>query len=102
MQNWRVTLAQDGTVRSVEQLVDEPVFAKILPGLSRDQVLLALGLPSEERSYQNLQENVVSWRYRAAGSVIMFFNAHFDPTGYLKYTSRSLDPLANSNSMRRR
>jgi hypothetical protein len=102
MQNWRVTLAPDGTVRSVEQLVDEPGFAKILPGMTLEQVLLALGRPSEEKAFQNLQENVVSWRYMEFGNRVMFFNAHFGPSGLLKYVSRTPDPQAVSTSSRRR
>jgi hypothetical protein len=102
MQNWRVILALDGTVRSVEQLVDEPTFAQIRPDMTREQVLLALGRPSEEKAYAGLQEAVVSWRYMEFGRRVMFFNAHFDPSGHLKYTSRTPDPAANTGSSRRR
>ena len=94
-ENWRVTLAPDGTVRSVEQLVDEPTFARIVPGMTRDQVLEALGRPTEEKSYSVLKEDAVSWRYVEFGNRVMFFNAHFDPSGRLKYTSRTPDPAAN-------
>ena len=31
-------------------------------------------------------------RYREAGNRLMFFNAHFDGSGRLKYDSRSEDP----------
>ena len=92
MENWRVTLAPDGTVRSVEQLVDEPTFARILPGLTREQVLQMLGRISEEKSYANLGEDVLSWRYLEFGDRRMFFNAHFDRSGRLRYTTRSPDP----------
>ena len=91
MENWRVTIGPDGTVRSVEQLIDESNFARILPGLTREQVLQMLGRPSEEQSYKNLDENVVSWRYMEFGNRMMFFNAHFDRSGRLKYTSRTPD-----------
>lgn len=92
MENWRVTLAPDGTVRSVEQLVDEPTFARILPGLSRSEVLQMLGRPSEEKHFPNLGEDVLSWRYLEFGNRRMFFNANFGPDGRLKYTSRTPDP----------
>ena len=102
MQNWRVTLAPEGTVLSVEQLVDEPTFAKIQPGMTRDQVLMELGRPTEQKSYALLNEDVASWRYMEFGNRVMFFNAHFDPSGRLKYASRSPDPAANNRSSGRR
>jgi len=96
MENWRVTLAPDGTVRNVEQLVDEPTFAKVVPGLSRSQVLQLLGRPSEEKGYPNLGEDVLSWRYLEFGNRRMFFNAHFGTDGRMKYTSRNPDPSQNT------
>jgi hypothetical protein len=96
MENWRVTIGPDGTVRSVEQLVAEPTFARILPGLTIDQVLQMLGRPSEEQTYPNLAEHVVSWRYLEFGNRVMFFNAHFDSAGRLKYTSRTPDPAQHT------
>jgi len=99
-ENWRVTLAPDGTVRSVEQLVNEPTFAKIVRGMTRDQVLEALGRPTEEKRFVLLKEDVISWRYVEFGSRIMLFNAHFDPSGHLKYTSRTPDPAANNSGGR--
>ncbi len=101
LQNWRVTLSAEGRVRSVEQLVDEPYFAKIRPGMSRGEVLLTLGVISEERAYPNLQETVLSWRYRDFGSRLMFFNAHFDSSGILKYASRSIDPITHTGGRTR-
>jgi hypothetical protein len=62
--------------------------------MNRAEVLLTLGRPSEERSYHNLQETVVSWRYMDFGGRIMLFNAHFDSSGFLKYTSRTPEPTA--------
>jgi hypothetical protein len=93
-ENWRVTIAPDGTVRAVEQLVDEPTFASLRPGMSRDEVLRALGRPSETSAYPRLEEDVVSWRYMEFGLRSMFFNAHFDRSGRLKSTSRTLDPAS--------
>ncbi len=91
-ENWRVTLGADGTVRTVEQLVDEPTFTKVLPGLALEEVLNMLGRPSEHQAFANLEEAVVSWRYLEFGNRVMFFNAHFDRSGRLKYTSRTPDP----------
>ncbi len=93
MENWRVVVAPDGKVVSVEQLVDEYYFARVVPGLTEEEVRELLGRPTEEKNYSRLEERVVSWRYREFGNRIMFFNAHFDPSGRVKYASRSPDPL---------
>jgi hypothetical protein len=91
-ENWRVTLGADGTVRNVEQLLDEPHFARVKPGMTVDQVKLELGRPGEFAKYANLSEEVLSWRYMEF-SRRMFFNAHFDMSGRLKYASRSEESL---------
>jgi len=75
-----------------EQVVDESAFANVVLGLTRDEVLQMLGPPTEEQSFANLGEDVVSWRYVEFGNRLMFFNAHFDRSGRLKYTSRTPDP----------
>ena len=95
MQNWRVTLGPDGTVRAVEQLVDEPYFAKVQPGMARDDVVNLLGRFSEETHYRGLGEDVLSWRYLEFGQRVMYFNAHFDGSGRLKYASRTIDRKAD-------
>ena len=87
-ENWRVTLSADGTVQTVEQLLDEAHFRKLQPGMSMDEVKGALGRPAELNAFPRLAEQVLSWRFMEPGRG-MFFNAHFDASGRLKYTSRS-------------
>ncbi len=91
LENWRVSLSPDGTVRAVEQLLDEPHFARLKPGMSMDEVKRVLGRPYGTSHYSNLDEDVVSWLYRDPFTR-MFFNAHFDVAGHLKFTSRTPDP----------
>jgi hypothetical protein len=102
LENWRVTLNPDGTVRGVEQLLDEPHFARVKAGMSMDDVKRELGRPHSTTHYSNLREDVVSWLYRDPFTR-MFFNAHFDATGHLKTTSRSQDPtVVVPGTLRRR
>ncbi len=100
-ENWRVTLAADGTVRAVEQLLDEPHFARLKPGMTKSEVRLELGRPAESETqiYPNLNEEVWTWRYLEPQRR-MFFNAHFDQkTGKLKYTSRTEESYLPINDM---
>jgi hypothetical protein len=91
-ENWRVTLNADGTVRSMEQLIDEAHFAKVRRGMSVDEVLRELGRPSEKKAFANSGETVLSWGYMVPDQR-MQFNAHFDAaSGRLKRTSRTPDP----------
>jgi hypothetical protein len=92
-ENYRVTLSPDGTLRSVEQLIDEPYFARLQPGMTREQVLEILGRPSAYEAYPRLAETVILWNFTDFGSKRMQFNAHFDErTGLLTHTSRNEDP----------
>jgi hypothetical protein len=88
-ENYRVTLAPDGTVRSVEQLLTEENFARLRPGMTQAEVEQQLGRHAETMSFPNLQEDVLSWRFYDGVNTPMFFNAHFDPPGRLKYTTRT-------------
>lgn len=101
LENWRVRLNPDGTVLTVEQLLDEPHFAKLKRGMSMDEVKRELGRPYGTTHYSNLGEDVISWLYRDPFSR-WFFNAHFDGSGFLKTTSRSVDPTMVVPGSRRR
>ena len=63
--DWRVTLAPDGTVRAVEQILDEPYFARLKAGMTKQEVRQTLGRQAESDTqiYPNLGEEVCAWRY---------------------------------------
>jgi hypothetical protein len=102
LQSWRFTVAPDGSVEQVEQLLDEAHFARIRPGMTRDEVRRELGRHAESMRFPNLQEEVWSWRYMDYGNRRMFFNAHFDAEGRVKYTSRSEDYVPEALRLRLR
>jgi hypothetical protein len=91
-ENYRVVLDGSNRVVRVEQLMDEPHFMRLKPGMTKAEVTGVLGRHSEEAAYRRLDESVLSWRYRELGNRLMFFNAHFDASGRFKYDSRSMDP----------
>jgi hypothetical protein len=88
-ENWRVTLGPAGVVNAVEQLVDEPYFAKVHPGMTQREVLLVLGRPIELVELSNLDEVVLSWNYTEPGNRAMQFNAHLNRSGVVKEVSRT-------------
>lgn len=96
-ENWRVTVGKDGTVRSVEQLLDEAHFARLKSGMTIDEVKRELGRPAEFWKYANIAEEVISWRFMEFNRR-MFFNAHFDNSGRFKYASKSEEDLPQNEA----
>jgi hypothetical protein len=88
-ENWRVTVGKDGTVQSVRQLLAEDNFVNVRTGMTKAQVEEQLGRHGETMAFPNLGEEVWSWRFWGGQSQPMFFNAHFDNAGRLKYTTRT-------------
>jgi hypothetical protein len=85
--------AQMGSFGS-EEPVDEAVAASLQPGLTRQELVALLGPPAEQAGFRRLNETVASWRLVEFGNRRMLFNAHFNPTGVVKYYSRTMDPKA--------
>ena len=88
----RITVDRDSVVRSVEPVINEAHFARLRPGMTKEDVRHELGRPGEVARYPLLNEDVWSWRYVEFGNRRMFFNAHFDANGYFKYASRTPEP----------
>ena len=75
---YMVDLGPDHAVRDVHQVLDEPYFGRIQPGLSRDQVRRLLGAPKDVAEYKAKNEEVWSWRYKEANNWYRLFNVAFD------------------------
>ena len=89
-ETWRVSISKAGQVQSVEQILDPKYFSRMKPGITRDEVHAVLGRHAQTTVFNNLGEEVWSWRYTEPGGARYFFNAHLDLTnGRLKYTSRT-------------
>lgn len=70
-----------GKVRSVEQVLDNSVFARIVPGTTtRDEVWRMLGRPGEEWYLPRQQETVWDYRYLDLGEP-WIFRVGFTPAG---------------------
>ena len=90
---YMVDLGPDHAVRDVHQVLDDPYFAKIQPGQSRDQVRRVLGAPKDVAQYRGKNEEVWSWRYKEANSWYKLFNVAFDASsGTVLRTFRLDDP----------
>ena len=90
---YMVTLGANQAVREVRQVLSDEYFAKVSPGMSRDQVRLLLGRPCEITMFPARDEEVWSWRYEEQGP--MLFHALFDRSaGTVRTTLREEEGLS--------
>jgi hypothetical protein len=93
---YMVRFGPDQRTRSVYQALTLGQFAKIQPGVPRDEVRLLLGPPGQTMFFSRMNEEVWSYRYQVSASDNRIFNVHFDAkTGYVRSTSDQIDPLLN-------
>jgi hypothetical protein len=93
---YMVRFGPDQRTRSVYQALTLGQFAKIRPGVPRDEVRLLLGPPGQTMFFSRMNEEVWSYRYQVSASDNRIFNVHFDvKTGYVRSTSDQVDPLLN-------
>ncbi|SDC23433.1 Beta-barrel assembly machine subunit BamE [Cupriavidus sp. YR651] len=89
---WMVTTGADGTVRSIEQVLTAANFARVRPGMNKDQIRRMLGKPTKVEAFALKQEEVWGYRWFESSTDRAFFNVHFDNQGTVTTTSRSDDP----------
>jgi hypothetical protein len=91
---YMVRFGPDQRTRSVYQALTLGQFAKIQPGVPRDEVRLLLGPPGQTMFFSRMNEEVWSYRYQAAAGDNRIFNVHLDAkTGTVRGTSDQVDLL---------
>jgi hypothetical protein len=91
---YMIDLGPDRAVRAVHQVLDEPYFAKVSPGMSREQVHRLLGGPKEVAHYPRQHEEVWTWRFKQEQVWYRLFMVYFDEsTGTVVRTFRMDDPV---------
>ncbi len=88
--NYMITIGTDGKMSALRQVLKPANFAKVLPGLDRDQVRRLLGKPAQTQSYALKQEEVWDWRF-ADGQENKVFSATFDVNGKVVSSATTLD-----------
>jgi hypothetical protein len=78
---WFFMIDKDGKMRDYRQVLTEENFARIKPGMSKDEVRRMLGKPRSVAQYKLKNEEAWDWRYLPApGTGPRLFNVHFDMT----------------------
>lgn len=76
--NYMITIAPDGKMSALRQVLTPQNFAKVLPGMSMEQVRKMLGKPMKVTPYALKRETHYDWRYLNPPSTPMIFTVVFD------------------------
>jgi outer membrane protein assembly factor BamE (lipoprotein component of BamABCDE complex) len=79
VRTWEFVIDKSGLLKDYRQLLTQDTFARIKPGMTRDEVRRLLGKPRTVVQYKLKNEEAWDWRYQV-GTEPRFFNVHFDIT----------------------
>ena len=91
---YMVEIGPDGRYRRMANVLVAETFAKVRPGMTRDDVRRLLGKPTETQTFRLKQEEVWSWRHESVVPRTSMFNVHFGLDGVVRGTSDTPDPRA--------
>jgi outer membrane protein assembly factor BamE (lipoprotein component of BamABCDE complex) len=92
--NYFITIGSDGKMTSLRQVLKPSEFAKITPGLNKDEARKILGRPAKSIRY-DLKPNEENWEWRwLDGQDAKLFIATFDNDGKVIKTQSIDDPAA--------
>lgn len=77
--NYMITIGPDGKMSALRQVLTPQNFARVLPGMSMEQVRKMLGKPTKVTTYELKQETHYDWRYLNPPNTPMIFTAVMDP-----------------------
>ena len=88
-----LTFGPDQVLQRIEQVLNEANFARVRPGMSKDEIRRLLGRPGSIAVFEGQREEV--WDWRVAGTIPTeeaHFHVHFDvDSGLVKKTSRRVE-----------
>lgn len=86
--NFMATLAPDEVLRELVQVVTEENFARVRPGMGKDELRRLLGKPTETSRLPLMPVEVWSWAYDDVFPREMFFDVNLDADGKVIDTGR--------------
>jgi hypothetical protein len=97
MTTFMVSLAPDGTLRSVENVLDERHFAAVVPGKTdRDAIARMFGPPREKIGFDRSNEETWEYRFRNVYTYPARFIVVFDrATGLVKTSMQFSDTIGD-------
>lgn len=78
--NYMLTISPDGKLTALRQVLAPPYFAKVQPGLGKEEVRRILGRPAKVVPYELKKETEWEWKF-LDGTQNKFFVVTFDSRG---------------------
>jgi hypothetical protein len=92
-QTFMVRVGKDGLVQRIDQVLNEDHFYRIVPGITRDDVLRLIGPPIEVMDFARLQQTAWDYRYQDAWGYTAILSVMIDRQGIVVgRTSRRIEP----------
>ena len=97
--NDMITIGADGRMSALRQVLTERNFARVLPGMSMEEVRRMLGKPMKITTYDLKRETHYDWRYMEGSNRIdsRVFTAVFDTDLRVVRTMSVSDPELERN-----
>ncbi|GAC1530562.1 MAG: hypothetical protein NVS2B4_09510 [Ramlibacter sp.] len=77
-QNYMITIAPDGKMSALRQVLTPQSFARVQAGMPAEQVRRMLGKPARMMPFALKAEEAWDWRYMQAPNTSMLFTVWFD------------------------
>ena len=90
--NYMIGIGPDGMMASLRQVLTAENFARIVPGLTADEVRQRLGRPARVTPYALKNEITWDWRYFQPPNHAMVFSVTFGPDSRVLRTGSMVDP----------
>lgn len=98
--NYVIKIGPDGKMSSLRQLLNPDNFAKVKPGLGKQEVRNILGRPAKTMPFALKQEEVWDWRFKQHGQESKMFSVTFDAAGKVVGTAIADDPRETMSGTR--
>lgn len=89
-QTYMADVGKDGILRAVKPVLNDDVFYRIQPGMTRDEVLRMIGPPGETMTFPRLGQVSWDYRYMDTWGYVAIFSVNLDANGIVvsKFTRR--------------
>ena len=89
--NFMISIGIDGKMTALRQVLHRNSFAKVTPGLGKDEVRRMLGKPAQVQTYRLKGEEVWDWRFADGTTGVKIFSVTFDAAGAVRGTAIGVD-----------
>ncbi len=95
--NYMISIAPDGKMTALRQVLNPANFAKVQPGMVMEDVHRLLGKPMKITPYALRNEVAWDWRYLQPPNTSMVFTVWFGPDDHVLRAGSAPDPEALEN-----